>query len=171
MTVLPCMHPSIHPPTLPSSHLLMIIYMQILIWTCIQASTVSIYILVQPHPSIQHANRWSWQNNSVKKIQLYPPRQKASFKFCTPGGVQLVVLHCTLHRRPKLLEPAEKYLFDLSPQEIHTKMDILRSGLEYHDELKAVIERINPLCNPILFAVTRELCAPLPQLRCIHQSV
>ena len=58
-----------------------------------------------------------------------------------------------LHRHPKRFNPTETYLFDLLPQDILTEIYILTSGLKHHDKLKVAITKINPLCNPILFAI------------------
>ena len=78
----------------------------------------------------------------------------------------------TLHCHPKLLKPTETYLFDLLPQDILTEIDFLTSGIEHREKPKAVITKINPLSNPILFTITQELWAPaLPQLQCIYQLV
>ena len=65
-----------------------------------------------------------------------------------------------LHRHPKRLNPTENYLFDLLTQYLLKEIDFLASGLEHHEKLKAVITEINPLCNPILFAIPQELCVP-----------
>ena len=66
----------------------------------------------------------------------------------------------TLHLHLKWIKPTETYLFDLLPQDILTEIDILTSGLEHCDKLKAVITKINPFCNPIFFSVPQELWAP-----------
>ena len=63
----------------------------------------------------------------------------------------------TLHRHPKRNKPNETYLLDLLSQDILTEIDFLESGLEYHDKIKAVITKINPLYNPTIFAITQEI--------------
>ena len=74
------------------------------------------------------------------------------------GGVATTT--STLHRHLKIQKPYEAYLFDLLPQDILTEIYFLASGLEHRDKLKAIITKINPLCNPNLFAITLELCTP-----------
>ena len=59
----------------------------------------------------------------------------------------------TLHRQPKQLNPNEKYLFDLFPQDILTDIDIWVSGLEHREKFKAVIMNMNTMCKPTLFAI------------------
>ena len=66
----------------------------------------------------------------------------------------------TLHRHPKLKKATETYLFDLLLRDILMVIDLLASGLEHHDKLKAVITKIHPLFHPILFAVPQEIWAP-----------
>ena len=66
----------------------------------------------------------------------------------------------TLHRHTKRLKPTEIYLFYLLPQDILKEIDFFTSGIEHHDKLKAVITKINPFCNPILFVIPQELSAP-----------
>ena len=66
----------------------------------------------------------------------------------------------TLHYHPKQLNTIETYLFYLLPQDTLVEIDILTSWIEHRKKLKAVITKINPLCNPILFAIPQELRVP-----------
>ena len=62
------------------------------------------------------------------------------------------------HRNLKQHNPTDTYLFYLLPQDILTEIDFLASGLEYHNKFKAIITKINPLCNPIIFAIPQVMC-------------
>ena len=66
----------------------------------------------------------------------------------------------TLHRHPKIYNPTESFLFGFLPQDILTEIEFLASGLEHCKKIKAVITKIHPLLNPIIFAITQELWAP-----------
>ena len=58
------------------------------------------------------------------------------------------------------MNPTETYLFHLLPQDTLTDIEMWVYGLEHREKFKAVITNINPLCNPILFAIPQELWAP-----------
>ena len=63
----------------------------------------------------------------------------------------------TLHRHLKRNNPTETYLFDLLPKYILTKIDFLVSRLERCEKIKALITKLNPLCNPIILGIPQEL--------------
>ena len=74
--------------------------------------------------------------------------------------VNPVTTTSTLQRHPKRHNPTESFLFYLLPQDILTKIDLLASGFEHRNKLKAVITKIRHLLNPILFNITQYLWAP-----------
>ena len=66
----------------------------------------------------------------------------------------------TLHRHTKIHNPTESCPFYLLPQDVLTEIDLLASLLEHRDKLKAVITKIHPLLDSIIFAIPQYLWAP-----------
>ena len=66
----------------------------------------------------------------------------------------------TLHLYPKLHKCTKTYLFDLLPQNILTEIYFLASRLEHRNKIKAIITKVNPLFNSIIFSILQELWVP-----------
>ena len=60
----------------------------------------------------------------------------------------------------KRLKPTETYFFSLFPQDILTDIDILTSGLEHHDKLKAAITRIILCVTPFSLTFPKNFRRP-----------
>ena len=98
------------------------------------------------HPSHKHHNLW---NLTTTRTFIITTRWG---DYATTTSI----LHCHTKRH----NPTESCLFYFLSQDVFTEIDFLASWIEHCDKHKAVITKIHPLLNPILFSITQELWAP-----------